>query len=128
MTGASRVTDLSFQADSDLRTKQYHAVRISGPGRVDIASGSSTSQSQIAGVLRNKPNTGQAATVGVEGEVSMVAGGAITAGGLVAVNGSGRGVAANSGDWTIGQAVETVVNDGEMVRLMLRVPAVRQTY
>jgi hypothetical protein len=118
---------LTFQAASDLRAQQYRIVRHSAAGQVDIASGAVT-QNAVAGILLNSPRAGEAASVGFWGESQVYAGAAVAHGALVAPDGTGRAVTANSGDWTLGQALEAAGAAGELIRVLVRLPAVRITY
>jgi len=69
----------SIEADQDLRTAQYKFVRIDdGTGKLRLALGAVFAP---LGVLQNKPNVGQAATVWGLGSISkVVVADAITAG------------------------------------------------
>lgn len=117
---------LTFSAAEDLRQRQYHIMRLNAAGTVAVSSGGSTQQ-LVGGVLQNKPNTGQAAAVTVAGEAKVYCGSAVTANNMVTANASGRAINASSGDWTVGMALEAG-NSGEVIRVLLRVPAVRITY
>lgn len=132
MAAYSRVHAISGIAADDLRTKQYHLLRQTAAGpTVNVASRTTaqqTAQTDVVGVLLNKPNSGQAASVAVVGECKVVAGAAITQGVPVTTNQSGRAITAASGDWRIGTAQETSANDGEVIRVLLAAPAVRLTY
>ena len=79
----------TIQAGADLSSHQYKVVNISGT----IAASIDTS----IGVLQNKPKSGEAATVKVLGKMMGLAGGSISASGLLKVT-SGYLVAVASGD------------------------------
>ncbi len=125
MAEQGRVTARTMQAAGDMRTTQYHVLRQAAAGTTNVASNPGGGHDDVIGVLQNKPNSGQAASVGYMGEARIVAGGTVTAGALVAPNGSGRVIDATSGDWTIGQALTAATADGEEVRCLLRVPTVQ---
>jgi hypothetical protein len=122
--GSPDLQTLTLEAAADLRLFQYMAVRVSAANKCNVASdiGAST----VIGVLQNKPNTGEFATVAVFGKSKMVAGGAITAGNLITLNSSGRAAAVASGGWTIGRALETSANDGEVITALIGLPFGRQ--
>lgn len=129
MATYGRVEQITYQANADLSNKQYHIMRLAAAGVVDVASSSAAgSQSTIAGVLINKPRINLGAAVGIRGESKVVAGAAIAAGAPLTSNGSGRAITANSGDFTLGVAQEAAGVDGDLIRCLLRIPAVRLTY
>lgn len=64
---------ITLQAAGDLSTRQYHAIDLSGNlGCVLPAA------NKGHGILQNHPNSGEAATVAVDGETRARAGGAIS--------------------------------------------------
>lgn len=120
MASFGKVEAFTAKASADLSGKLYHIVRFAGEGLVNQASHSAAAPDVgIAGVLQNKPEANQAATVGYFGESKVVAGGSLTAGKWITTNGSGRATAAASGDVVIGRALTTAANDGEVVRALL---------
>lgn len=73
--------------------KQYCFVKVSGAHQATLATGAANEI--VIGVLQNKPqNAGAAATVAIRGVSLVEAGGTITAGAAIKVDGSGRGIAA----------------------------------
>lgn len=110
-------------ADADMRTVQYHLLRASSQGRVNVSSQANGGLSDIVGVLQNKPNTNQHATVGYRGISKVVAGAAISVHRFLTTNGSGRAIAANSGDLVCGQALSAAGADGEVIDALLKFPA-----
>lgn len=116
----------TFKAAADLRECIYHIVRYvaaGAPPTTNIASEANGPLGVgIIGVLQNKPNTNQAATVAYFGKSKIVAGGTVTAGKYVTTNGSGRAVNAVSGDLIVGRALDTVANDGEIISALLLPP------
>ena len=114
------VTAYTVRAAADLRTSQYHIMRFSAAAQTNIASHSgAASTAGPIGVLLNKPNSGQAATIGFFNESKVVAGAAITAGAWFTTNGSGRAVVAASGDMVVGRVLEAPTADVEIVRGLL---------
>lgn len=111
------------QAAADLRTKEHHIMRFVSATTTDIASNAAAAFAVGAiGVLINKPNSGQSASIGCNGESKVVVGAAVTAGRALATNGSGRAVHAGSGDLVIGRALEAGGADGEVIRAMIFPP------
>jgi hypothetical protein len=76
----------SFVAAADLSAKQFYAVAIDSAGKVNVAGAGVP----VAGVLTNKPTSGQEASVAILGISKAVAGGTIAAGALVEANASGQ--------------------------------------
>jgi hypothetical protein len=116
----------TFKAAADLREAVYHIMRFVAAGTpptTNIASEAAGSfPVGMIGVLQNKPNTGQAATVAYFGKSKVVAGGGCTAGEFLTTNGSGRAVDASDGDQVFGRALDTVSNDGEVISCLLYPP------
>ena len=109
-------------ANADLRLFQYKFVRATGAGTVSVASNAAGLATTLVGVLQNKPNSGQAATIAVTGESKVVAGAALTVNTWITTNGSGRAAAAASGDNVVGTVLETAGADGDVVRAMIHPP------
>jgi len=107
-------------ADADLSGKQYHIMRQSGALTCNVAS--NATESSNCGILQNKPQSGEHATIADKGTSKVVAGGAITAGDHLAVNGSGRAAAAGSGDMAIGRALETAGANGDVIAARIYTP------
>lgn len=75
----SRTTDIGItrKADADLSAKQYFAVKLTGTNGCDLAGASDAAGGEaIVGVLQNKPTSGKAAEILLEGSVTKVAAGA----------------------------------------------------
>lgn len=104
----------------DLRAQQYHFVGLTGARTVNVASLATTSIG--AGVLVNRPNSGQHASVQYTGEVYITGGASYAANALLTTNGSGRAVAAASGDWCYGRAIEAAGADGNIVKMLAYPP------
>ena len=115
------VVTFTAKAAADLSGVQYHIVRFSGADTVNIAS--QDTSSEMCGVLQNKPSAAdQHAAVGFLGESKVVAGAAVSANAFITTNGSGRAVAATSGDMVCGRALEAASADGEVIRCLLNPP------
>lgn len=109
---------ISVRAGADLSTKQFCFVNLtqsSGvtdtPNGVAVATIPASAGGHAAGVLLNKPTAGEAATVQIGGIAKVIAAGAINAGGPVQTNTDGHALAAVSGDYVIGIAMEDAVDD-----------------
>ena len=116
----NELTALALEAAADLSGKQYHIVRASAAGKTNQAS--EAVHSSMFGVLQNKPQSGETATVAYAGPSKVVAGGAVTANAFVTCNGSGRAADVASGQMTIGRALEAATTDGEVISVLLQSP------
>lgn len=122
MADYGRLMTRSAKAAADLGNQQYHFVRAPAAGTVNVASEAAGGANDLIGVLQNKPNTDQAATIAYFGESKIVAGGALTANTFITTNGSGRAAAASSGDMAAGLVLEAAGADGEVVRAQIFPP------
>ena len=123
MAEYNRIEAITAQAAVDLSGRQYHVLRRSAAGIVNVASNPGGGAQEVAGVLLNKPTSGRNASVAVEGFTKVVAGGAVTANRMVTANGSGRIAHAVSGDWILGMALEAAGADGEIIQVHIGLPA-----
>lgn len=121
-----RVEARTLIAAQDMRTKQYRALRGSGDKLCEIASQSAGGPVEGIGVLQNKPNSGDHATVGYMGISKMVCGATVTRNRLITAQESGQATDATSGDFAFGMAMETGA-DGEVISVLLFQPAVQLT-
>ena len=76
----------------------------------------------MLGVLQNKPESGQAASVAYGGLSKAVAGASISVWDNLTVNGSGRAITVTSGSMCLGQAVEAAGADGDIITVLLSKP------
>lgn len=115
--------NFSLKAGADLSACLYHIVRISnGVDRVNIAS--EAVHGSMIGILRNAPGAaGRGATISLFGEGKVCAGAAINSAGVwFTTNGSGRAIAAASGDMVCGRVLETAAADGQFIRCLQFIP------
>lgn len=125
MATFGRVVARTAQAVADLSGAQYHLLRHTAEGQVAVASDAGAGVDELVGILQNKPTSGNAATVGYQGQSKITVGGSVTVHTLLTTNGAGRATAATSGNWTFGQALEAASANGEVIRCLLRLPAVQ---
>lgn len=123
MSGTGHFRSLQLVAGADLNTgggtgAQFKAVKVGGT----IAA----NNSEAMGLLQNKPKNGEDATVGYLGHMKGVAGGTITAGGLVKVVASGYLLAVTSLDVPCGQAI-TAAASGATVEGLFSFIGLRST-
>jgi|TARA_Y100000015_G_C2371312_1_gene80187 hypothetical protein len=93
---------LSMVAREDLSNMQYKIVNVHDANgiKLRVAAGAG-----VLGVLNNKPQSGEHATVVVGGLTRCVAGATMAAGSWVTVTASGTGTAATSGDYILGKSI-----------------------
>jgi len=111
---------LTLKAAADLSAKRYFIMRQSAEGSCNMASLGTTSQ--VIGVLQNKPESGENATIADSGKSKVVAGAAIAQNLQVASDGTGRAVACGSGDMSIGRALQAAGAAGEVISVRLHPP------
>ena len=98
----------TFVAGEDLSAAQFKFVSLEADGQVDLAD---SAGENCVGVLLVEGAAARAVTVVMTGSVMVEAGGAVTAGGAVATDATGRAVDATTGDIIMGYAREAgVVN------------------
>ena len=90
-------------AGEDLRTHRYKAIAFDDGERAD-------NSHEAAGIILNKPNTGEHVEYGVIGEFKYWAGVAVTAGNRLRVTTDGWMALADSGYYTVGRARVTVTS------------------
>jgi len=113
---------IEARAVADLRAAQYHIMRHSAAEEVNIASHAAAAfAAGPLGVLQNKPNSGQNATVAVLGVSKVVTGAAVAAGSVLTTNGSGRAIDAVTGSQQLifGRALTATSNDGEVADVLI---------
>jgi len=112
-----------------MRAAEHLITRIVGVDRGQILVGvGSGGTSSIFGVAETKALSGHAIAVAIEQEMKIIGGGPISSLDMITSDGEGRAVVAASGDWCIGQAMQSVAVAGEMLRCLLRLPPIRLTY
>lgn len=110
-------------AAADLSAYQYRAVRLSAAKNVNVASNNlgSSAVGAACGVLQNKPQSGEAATVAHTGLSKAVAGATVTVNALATHDGSGYIIDAVSGSMVIGRILEAGAAQ-EVVTVQLQPP------
>lgn len=95
---------ITLEASTDLSSNQYHFVKVDTSGKAALAI-TSTAQ-EVLGVLQNKPSSGQAASVMIDGVSKVVAAGStMAAGDLVTNSTAGRATPHTAGDMIIGTVI-----------------------
>lgn len=108
------------KAAADISAHQHNIMYLSAEDAVSVAS--LCTNSAICGVLVNKPESGQHATIAYAGIGRVRAGGAISTNVIITTNGSGRAAACTSGDMGMGRLLEAATADGDVVRALLFTP------
>lgn len=107
-----------LEAGADLTTHQFKFVQVTVNGIELAAAGG-----RIAGVLQNKPDTGNAASVWGPGTVSkVVAGAAVAKGADVTPDAQARAVTSATGNYIAGQALTAAASAGELVSVWITQP------
>lgn len=78
----------TFKADSDMSTKQFYFVKLTGTDAVEVCD---TGTDVAIGILQNEPSVGQAAEVMLVGISKLSSNSALTVGDLVAPSSDGQG-------------------------------------
>lgn len=86
-------TDITLIAAADLSAKQYFMVKVDSAGKAALAGAGDF----CIGVLQNKPEAGQPATVRILGKTKVIAGGSLSAGAKLAADANGKAKAAVAG-------------------------------
>lgn len=95
----------TVEAAADLSAIQYHIMRLSAVNKCNMSS--NAADSDMCGILQNKPQSGEPATIQYFGPGRAVAGATVTAGDHITCDGSGRAITVTSGSMSLGQALET---------------------
>jgi len=103
--------DVSLESGEDLSNAQFLAVALNSNGKVVKAK----SDTLPIGILQDKPKEGQAANVRMLGISKVVAGGAIAIGDVLTADDDGRLIAASTGYYPIGIALEAAAQAGQVV-------------
>jgi len=106
---------ISLVAAADLSAAQYHFVTINSSGLAALTGAGL----QAAGVMQDNPIAGQVGAVDIAGVTKVEAAGAITIGARVASNSTGEAVAATTGDYALGTAMDTGA-DGRIIAILLQ--------
>ena len=110
----------TLEAAANLSALQYHIMRISAANKCNVSS--QATDSDMCGILLNKPQSGEGASIAYSGRGKVVAGGAVTAGDHITCNGSGRAATVTSGQVALGQALETSGADGQIIDIVQYYP------
>lgn len=108
------VLDLSLEAGADLSSKQFHLVKLTSSGKVDVSGASD----RPIGVLQNDPGSGHAAQVRVLGVSKVVSGYSFSVGTVLASNASGKAITSSSAK-PIGIALEAATSADQVVSVLV---------
>lgn len=93
MAYANNLSCVPLEANADLSSHQYKIVEMLSTGKAALAA-----TSRAFGVLQNIPKSGEAATVAIDGESKVIAGGTLGIGDYVTALSGGWAIKINSGD------------------------------
>lgn len=116
MTTSSNLESRSFIAAADFRTKQFYAMKVNASGQCMLPTAVGD---PMVGVLQNKPNIGEIATVAVFGRTKWVCANAINAGQGVQSDAAGKAIPVATG-YTAGYSAETAISSaGQIIEVDL---------
>lgn len=121
-----RVTARTLIAQGNYTSLQYRFLRSNAANQCQIASNAVGSPSDMVGVLQNKPNSGQNASVGFAGVSKIICGSAVSVNRLITTTASGEATNATSGQFAAGIALGAG-NNGETISAMIFQPPVQLT-
>lgn len=107
MATKENTQSITLLAGADLSAAQFRFVATNSSGAAVLAGAGAMAN----GAVQNDPENGQAALVDISGVTKVEAAGAITTGALVASDATGKAVAATTGDYALGTAMETGAAD-----------------
>ena len=113
------ILDITFKAGEDLNSYQYYGVYLSDDQTVALCT---TAHLNAIGILQDKPKSGEAAVVRVQGTTKVKAGGTIAVGARVSITTSGKAITETTASATevllIGTALEAAI-DGDIFEILL---------
>lgn len=110
----------SFEASSDLSTKQFYIVKMTAGGnnRVELAGDGVLP----IGVLYDDPSAvGRDCAVAVGGTAKVVSDGTVAAGEVVSSTAAGKATQAASGDWILGVCTRGGAADGDIIEVEINI-------
>lgn len=109
------VLNISLIAAADLSSSQWYAVKIDTSGLATLCGAGE----DAIGILQNIPESGQVASVMVDGETLVALGGSVTAGDALTADSAGKIVAGSTITANFATAMESG-NSGEVVRAVMK--------
>lgn len=106
MSGLGEMLKRSLVAAADLSGHQYRVIDNNGA----VSAGA---HSSAAGVLLNKPQSGEGASIGMIGEMKGIAGAAVASSAMLKVQSGGWLITATSGSGSVGRNLAAAVSSGE---------------
>jgi len=97
------------EAGADLSSSQYYFVKLNSDSEAVLCGNGE----QAAGILQNKPEEGESASIAYAGVSMYIGAGSLAAGQAVASSTDGKGEAVSANDKTMGQVVENPGGDGQ---------------
>ena len=118
MAISENMQTISLVAASDLSGKQYYFVSVDTDGKVGLTG----DDGNPIGVLQNKPESGQAATIAIAGVTKLYIGteSGLGAGYNVGCDSNSAGKVSDTGSFRMGVALEDPTSDGDIVSVLLQ--------
>lgn len=114
-TGLHSIGDLT--ASADCSAKQYCFAKVSG---VRTLTFTAAATDRPLGIIQNKPLSGGAVDLGIDGESQIVVGAAVTAGQELMSNAAGQGIPATGSGAIVGAiALETATTLGQQIAVLI---------
>lgn len=116
------ILDFTLVTAADFSASQFFFCDVDGSGAGNVAGKAiipAAAGNPALGVVQNKPSSGQAAQIRVEGVTKVVAGAAFASGALVMTDINGRAVAVTAGLYAIGKALSAATALGDLVTIKL---------
>ena len=108
--------DLTFQAGGDLSGKQYYFVKMDSDQQVILCTAATD---KVIGILQNKPESGEAATVRILGRSKVVADAALAIGDIISTQTDGQAQVVAATEYSKGIVIKAVSNAAEVAEVIL---------
>lgn len=111
--------DIAAEANADLSAKTYYIVKWTAANQCGLAAAATD---KFAGVLQNKPKSGEAAAIRSMGTTKLVVDATtdIAVGDRITSDSAGKGIKTTTDtDNTIGTAMEAATADGDIIEVQL---------
>ena len=118
MAFSENMQTISLVAASDLSGKQYYFVAVDTDGKAALTG----DDGNPIGVLQNKPEAGEAATIAIAGVTKLYIGteSGLGAGYNVGCDSNSAGKVSDTGSFRMGVALEDPTSDGDIVSVLLQ--------
>jgi predicted RecA/RadA family phage recombinase len=118
MAFSENLQTITLTAASDLSSKQFYFVAVDTDGKAALTG----DDGNPIGVLQNKPEAGEAATIAIAGVTKLYIGteSGLGAGYNVGCDSNSAGKVSDTGSFRMGVALEDPTSDGDIVSVLLQ--------